>query len=117
VGFSRKGNRHDVWDRFCEAFGAPLAESGMPVAVTRSEDRFRDLLAEGVAGEVSLAGLTDEQWHKLCDFVAVYFRECQSWGPLDLFPAMRRELERRGWDLLWWLRVPQEATETSSSHD
>ena len=117
MGFRRRSNRHAQWEGFCEAFATPLAESGIPVAVMRSENRFRDLLAEGTEGGVSLARLTDEQWLRLCDFVAVYFRERESWDPLAVFPAMRWELERRGWDLLWWLRVPRKATETSSSHE
>ncbi len=97
--FLRGGNRHDVWTRFCAEHQSLLAEIGLPVAVTRSEHKFRDLMESGTAkvgqAEVSLTDLGQEQWNALEKFTTVFFREFESYAPLDLFPAFRRELQRR----------------------
>ena len=100
MGFLRGGNRHDSWLRFCGLHRDLLAGTGLPEAITHSEDRFRELLRDGSAsgrGVVAeLAALNADQWAALERFAAVFFRECESYAPLDLFPAFRREAERRG---------------------
>jgi hypothetical protein len=44
---------------------------------------------------VSLAQLPAEQWAALEQFATVFFREYESYAPFDLFPAFRREVDRR----------------------
>ncbi len=100
MGFGRLGNRYDSWLRFYGLHRDVLTGAGLPDVVTLSEDRLRDLLRDGSASgrgfAVSLAELSTEQWVALAQFVVVFFRECESFAPLDLFPAFRRETERRG---------------------
>ena len=100
MAFGRIGNRHDSWLRFCGLYRDLLADTGLPEAITHSEDRFRDLLRDGSAAgrgvAVALGDLSGEQWAGLEQFAAVFFRECESYAPLELFPAFRREVERRG---------------------
>ncbi len=92
-------NKHDTWQQFCTLHSAVLAETELPELVTWNEHRFRDLLREGTvaSGEtnVLLTSLADGQWSALERFATVFFREFESWAPLDLFPAFRRETERR----------------------
>jgi len=98
--FLRGSNRHDSWLRFCEMHQSLITGIGLPEAIIRGEDRFRDLLRDGATAgrgvEASLADLSPEQWEALERFTSVFFRECESYAPLDLFPAFRREVERRG---------------------
>jgi hypothetical protein len=93
-------NRHDTWQLFCQGRREILAQTGLPTGVTHSEQRFRDLLEAGQAvgseARVSLADLTPPQWVALYRFVAMFFREFESYAPEDLFPAFRREVQRRG---------------------
>jgi hypothetical protein len=93
-------NRHDTWVLFCEARRDMLARTGLSTAVTHTEHRFRDLLEQGRVtsreGEASLGQLSEEQWSAFYQFVAVFFREFESFAPEDLFPAFRREVEARG---------------------
>jgi len=97
--FLRGGNRHDSWLRFCGLYRELVADTGLPQTVILSEDRFRNLLRDGSAAgrgvAFELAGLNAERWAALERFAAVFFRECESYAPLDLFPAFRREAERR----------------------
>jgi hypothetical protein len=100
MAFPRAGNRHDSWLRFCGLHPQLLADTGLPEAITHGEDRFRDLLRDGAASGrgvgASLGDLSTEQWAALERFAAVFFHECESYAPLELFPAFRREIERRG---------------------
>jgi hypothetical protein len=86
MAFGRLGNRHDSWLRFCSLYLDLLASTGLPEAITHSEDRFRDLLRDGLAAgrgvAVSLAQLPAEQWAGLEQFATVFFRECESYAPL-----------------------------------
>jgi hypothetical protein len=98
--FLSGGNQHDAWARFSGKHHSLLARTGLPLAVTNSEPKFRDLLEHGAttAGrvEASLAELSPAQWDALEEFAVVFFREFESYAPLDLFPAFRQELTRRG---------------------
>lgn len=100
MAFARLGNRHDSWVAFCKQYRELLAGTGLPEAVIQSEHLFRDLLRVGSAVSrrivIALTDLSDEQWAGLERFVAVFFRECESFAPLELFPAFRQEAERRG---------------------
>jgi hypothetical protein len=100
MAFLRGGNRHDSWLQFCDMHHPLLAGIGLPDAIIKGEDLFRDLLRDGASAgrgvSASLADLSPEQWAALERFAAVFFRECESYAPLDLFPAFRREAERRG---------------------
>jgi hypothetical protein len=93
-------NRHDTWQHFCDDHRELLTATGLPAKVARAEQRFRDLLREGRAEDcgvtAALAELTGAQWAALAQFAEVFFREFESYAPLDLFPAFRREAERRG---------------------
>ena len=93
-------NRHDTWKLFCEDHRDILAATGLPAAVIRAEHRFRDLLEAGhvaIRGaQTSLGELTADQWSALYQFAKVFFREFESFAPEDLFPAFRREVQRRG---------------------
>jgi hypothetical protein len=93
-------NRHDTWQRFCDLQQELLAETGLPIAITYAEHRFRDLLRQGRVetrgATASLAELAGTQWEALERFAAVFFREFESYAPLDLFPAFHEEVERRG---------------------
>jgi hypothetical protein len=111
--FLQRGNRHDSWQRFCATHLAMLAPIGLPEAIIHGEDRFRDLLRVGAAAgngvEASLADLSAEQWMALERFAAVFFHECESYAPLELFPAFQQEVRRRGAAsscvlAFWWLR-------------
>jgi hypothetical protein len=99
MAFRPGSNRHDSWLRFCGLHRELLAGTGLPEAITQSEDRFRDLLRSGSAAgrgiALTLAGLSAEQWTSLDRFAAEFFRECESYAPLELFPAFGRETERR----------------------
>lgn len=92
-------NRHDIWLRFCEKHRESLAGTGLPTALTRSEHRFRELLGLGIAGigdvTNSLGEMSPAQWSALRQFTVHFFNEFESYAPLDLFPAFRREAERR----------------------
>src|SRR5438067_478828 len=98
--FRRGGNRHDSWLWFCALHRELLAGTGVPGAITHREHRFRDLLRDGAAtaggAEAALSGLTARQWEALEQFAAAFFRERESYAPLELFPAFRREAQRRG---------------------
>jgi hypothetical protein len=93
-------NEFDIWRDFCALHAALLAETGLPEAIRLNEHRFRDLLREGSAksadGPLLLASLTNSRWSALEQFARAFFHEFESYAPLDLFPAFRRELERRG---------------------
>src|SRR5437868_961671 len=92
-------NQHDTWHRFCEERHQLLAASGLPRAITDVEHRFRDLLCEGnvQAGEIkaALSSLSQAEWEALDKFTTAFFREFESYAPLDRFPAFRTETERR----------------------
>ncbi len=102
MAFLRGSNRHDSWLQFCRLEQESLAGTGIPVGIYHSEDRFRDLLRDGAAAgqgaAVALVDLSVEHWAALERFVAVFFREYESYAPLDLFPAFRQEVERRQTD-------------------
>src|SRR4051812_10617210 len=93
-------NRHDTWQLFCDDYRDVLAETGMPANVVQSEHRFRDLMESGqvdVHGTpMLLQELPAQGWAALYAFAAVFFHEFESYAPEDLFPAFRREVERRG---------------------
>ena len=93
-------NRHDDWERFCEKHRDLLTETGLPASVVLSEQRFRDLLSEGRIlapdGYDSLEAMASPEWGALYRFASVFFRECESYAPEDLFPAFRTEVQRRG---------------------
>ena len=93
-------NRHDGWLKFCSMHDQSLAATGLPKPITHGAHRFRDLLRDGTAAglgvSASLTDLSEPEWTALEEFVQVFFREFESYGPLDLFPAFRRETERRG---------------------
>jgi hypothetical protein len=92
-------NRHDDWLEFCRLHQGLIAEISLPQAIVYGEDRFRDLLRDGSAAgcgvKAVLSELSDSQWAALERFALVFFHECESCAPLDLFPAFRREAERR----------------------
>jgi hypothetical protein len=92
-------NAHDSWGRFCDQFATELRAAGLPEWALLREHCFRDLLRDGVAksmaGEVRLDALPPDQWAALFKFVMVFFRECESYAPEDLFPAFVREVKRR----------------------
>ena len=98
MAFRQSSNRTDGWVRFCACYPDLIADISFP-AILWVEHRFRDLLRDGYARaggeEVVLAELSDPDWGALERFVAVFFRECESYAPLELFPAFRREVERR----------------------
>lgn len=93
-------NRYDTWKRFCEIQREILAQTGLPNAVIHSEQRFRDLIEAGRVvvkeARISLGDLTPPQWAALYQFAEVFFQEFESYAPEDLFPAFRREAEKRG---------------------
>lgn len=93
-------NQHDTWKLFCEEHRELLARTRLPASVTHSEHRFRDWLETGevvVSGAlISLGELAPAAWTALYQFAAVFFREFESYAPADLFPAFRRETQRRG---------------------
>ncbi len=95
-----RSNRHDIWSVFCETYNEVPALTGLPVTVTHSEQRFRDLMEAGEVvvkeARISLGDLTPPQWAALYQFAAVFFREFESFAPENLFPAFRREAEQRG---------------------
>jgi hypothetical protein len=95
-----RSNRHDIWCAFCETYKEALTRTGLPVSITHSEQRFRDLMEAGEAvvkeARISLGDLAPPQWAALYQFAAVFFREFESFAPEDLFPAFRREAEQRG---------------------
>ena len=97
---SMRLNRHDTWQRFTETYQELLVETGLPKTIVRSEQRFRELLATGQVthsqSRVSLAELMPTEWSALYSFVAVFFREFESFAPEDLFPVFRDEAQRRG---------------------
>ena len=99
MAFLRDENRHDSWLRFCRLHREVRAKTGLPQAIVEGEERFRDLLRDGSAVgcgvSASLAELSGDQWAALERFAAVFFHECESYAPLDRFPAFRRESERR----------------------
>src|SRR5262245_15970896 len=99
MAFGRIANRHDLWAAFCHQYRESLAAAGLPEVIARSEPLFRDLLRDGSASGrgawAALAEVSPQQWAGLAEFVAVFFREFESFAPLDLFPAYRREAERR----------------------
>jgi hypothetical protein len=92
-------NRHDGWLRFCAMHEELLAATGLPHAITHGEHRWRDLLRDGSASgrgvSASLVDLSAPQWDALKQFAQVFFSEFESYAPLELFPAFRREAERR----------------------
>jgi hypothetical protein len=92
-------NRHDTWQQFCADHRDSLAETGLPAKVIHSEQRIRDLLRAGRASsqdvEVALTDLSAAQWAALSRFVDEFFRQFESYDPLNRFPAFRRERERR----------------------
>ena len=97
--FLRGANQHDSWLRFCEKHRAILTQTGLPPSIIHAEHRFRDLLREGMARtdkeEASLSRLEPVQWSALEQFASIFFNEFESYAPLDLFPAFRREAARR----------------------
>src|SRR4051812_24921293 len=99
MAFGRLGNRHDTWLAFCAQYQTQLAEVGLSVVFVKNEERFRDILREGSASALgvtlALAELSAEQWDGLARFATAFFREFESFMPLDLFPAFRQEVERR----------------------
>jgi hypothetical protein len=99
MAFGRLANRHDLWLAFCDHNRALLAEVGLPEAIARSESLFRDLLRGGAAtgrgARAALRELSPVQWAALARFATVFFREFESYAPLDLVPAYRLEAERR----------------------
>src|SRR5438445_5246613 len=99
MAFLRHSNRHDSGLRVCDLHRLLLTATGLPESIALREHRFRDLLRDGAAAagrmEVTLAALAADQWAALERFAAVFFRECESCAPLELFPAFRREAEHR----------------------
>jgi hypothetical protein len=99
VAFGRLTNRHDSWLGFCGRHRHLLAVAQLPCGVVRHEGRFRDLLEYGAASAgdaaVTLCGLSAERWAGLTGLVAAFFRDVETFAPLDRFPAFRREVERR----------------------
>src|SRR5262245_58699275 len=93
-------NRHDTWKLFCEKHRELLDGTGLPVSVTHSESRFRELLEAGQVvvsqARFSLGQLTPSGWPHLHQFAAVFLREFESYAPEDLFPAFRDEVTKRG---------------------
>jgi hypothetical protein len=78
-----------------------LAEAQLPSAITNSEPRFRELLELGTCriGEktnIALQHLAEAQWSALEKFATAFFNEFESYAPLELFPAFRNEVQRRG---------------------
>jgi hypothetical protein len=76
-----------------------LARSGSAAGIVQEEHRFRDLLREGIVetrnSRLSLDSLSDSEWNSLAEFVAVFFRECESYAPRERFPGYFREAARR----------------------
>lgn len=93
-------NQHDTWRLFCEEHRETLSRTELPMSVTHSEHRFRDLLERGhvVASDAqaSLGNLSPTAWIALYQFATVFFRGFESYAPEDLFPAFRCEVQRRG---------------------
>lgn len=93
-------NRHDTWKRFCEEHADLLVQTGLPVTVTRSEHRFRDLLRSGYIyfrdAHVALEELSTKRWAALYRFAGIFFLEFESYAPEGLFPGFRAEVTRRG---------------------
>jgi hypothetical protein len=114
-------NRHDGWLRFCDMHEESLIATDLPKAITHGEHRFRDLLRDGTAAgrgvSASLAALSDTQWSALERFVEVFFSEFESYAPLELFPAFRREADRRGCPWLQSGRPSKESMERSRVAD
>jgi hypothetical protein len=92
-------NRHDTWQEFCKEHREVLTATGLPAEITHAEHKLRDLLRDGCAevgaSAYALSDLDMEQWTAFERFVGVFFREFESYAPLDLFPEFRREVERR----------------------
>jgi hypothetical protein len=97
--YLRNGNRHGQWASFCNDNQTILSVTGLPTAISHGEERFRDLLRDGSARgcgvTATFADLDIEQWSALEQFVARFFQEFESYAPLELFPAYRKEGERR----------------------
>src|SRR5690242_1713674 len=95
-------NKHDSWIRFCQQHGQLLYASGVPAEIHQSEQLFRELLYSGSSktrqAAASLQSLSVDQWSNFEGFVAVFFREFESYEPLALFPAFRLEIQRRDRD-------------------
>jgi hypothetical protein len=91
----------DDWAAFLAGHDSLVSATGLPSAALRSEDRFGRLLGEGsvsTAGtrEASLGGLDARQWAALEGFCRAFFREFESYGPLEQFLAFKHELRRHG---------------------
>lgn len=99
-------SRHAAWIEFVGEYRALLAETGLPPIAFRSEGRLRELFTEGstcnAQGErATLTELDSAQWKALERFAEHFFREFESWAPLDLFRAFSQELQRRGGSVRW----------------
>ena len=92
-------NQYDTWQKFCKKHETLLASTGLPAKLTSSEHRFRELLRLGVAGIGGASGTVSElstpEWLALTAFTTDFFKEFESYAPLDLFPAFRIKAERR----------------------
>jgi hypothetical protein len=90
----------NVWLQFCDKCADSLIATGLPKAITHGEHRFRDLLRGGEVvshgASASFADLSQTRWTALERFVEMFFNEFESYAPLELFPAFRREADRRG---------------------
>ena len=95
-------NKHDSWLRFCDIYREVVASCGLPRGVVQSEWRFRQFLHEGETGDSTMGALSVEQWSGLVEFAVVFFRECESCLPLEMFAAFRKELERRSSVRMIW---------------
>jgi hypothetical protein len=77
-----------------------LAATGLPETITHAEHKLRDLLRDGHAeagtSACALSDLNTKQWTAFESFVETFFRQFESYAPLDLFPEFRREVGRRG---------------------
>ena len=66
-----------------------------------SEDRLRGLLGEGSVStegmqRASLDHLDNQQWAALEEFCRAFFREFESYDPLEQFLPFKHEMWRRG---------------------
>jgi hypothetical protein len=92
---------HDQWIRFRDQHSVDLSETKLSPIAFRSETRFRNLLDEGLvtsaAGETAeLQNMGVAAWAALERFALYYFREFESYEPLEQFRELKNEVARRG---------------------
>jgi hypothetical protein len=100
MGFRKKHNASDRWIAFLQEHADMLVQTGLPPMALRSLGGFRNLFRDGIIrfgdNETRLENLSQTQWICLESFAKVYFDEFDSFVPLDLYPAFREELNKRG---------------------